>query len=579
MKRRGAAVAVLATGFAAAAVIAPQATAAGCGTTLNVTTASALSDAAGNPCVKNIVVKGSIVDASTIELGPGQTLSGSTASSSVAFLPGVDGVEISRDNSIRNLRLTADKTQRAVFNDTQLTTMGAVGIAAVHTIGQVQLLAKDNLKAGNVTVNGLDVEAADTSPRYGLVGVFFGSPLEAMQGAFTLWNSQSDPSAVLTADLHGISVGRPGAPVTGSGVFLAGGFPLQVDSSNVASFGDILHQQSINPTHGSVKVNSLTTGSVYTQGSSVFVRNGAVAGSIAVFDGPSAPIATSLDVQGSVSTAGLTNGAINVYSDLKALNVSGDITSTGPNGFGVVTWPHIGSINVAGKLETFGLGARGFNAYAGQVNSASFGQIVTHGDGAVAVDVFRPLGKLVVKNGIQTTGGSGLSLVLGQLKQLQASAIGAAELVGSIGQIVSGGPISTAHDGITTVHVGAANSIGSLCARQGVESAAAGTPFDVLGQLTLTCDAALSTPFSGFSASNCVSTSTFTYNLAGLTSSQILFAKFYVNGKAVQVATALTANNVVLKGLPAGAFTLKIVATTTSGQSVVSERSYYGCSA
>jgi hypothetical protein len=567
----------VAIGVVGATGAALPATAATCGSRVTVATTQALVAAAGNSCVTHIVVQGDLADAPSFDLSPGQTLSGGTRSAGVSFVHGVDGVQLSRNNSVANLELSTDPSQRAIFNNTQVGSLGTIRIAGVRTIGQVQLLAKDNVRGGNVAVNGLDIQAADTSPRTGLVGVFFGAPLEAMQGAFTLWNSQSDPSVVVKADLQGISIGRDGAPVIGSGVFVSGAFPLQVDSANVARFGDILHEQSTNPSRGSVEVQRLSTGSVYTHGSSVFSRNGAVAGSIAVFDGPSAPIESRLKVNGSVSTAGLTNGGINVYSDLQRLEVEGGITSTGPNGFGVVTWPHVGTIDVAGKLETFGTGSRGFNAYAGEVGVARFGQIVTHGDGAVAVDVFRPVHKLIVEHGIQTSGGTGPSLVLGQLKPLQASAIGAAELVGSIGQVVSGGPISSAHDGISTVHVGTANSIGALCARAGVQSTAGGLAFDVLGSLRLTCDAVSSTRFDGNSQANCVDTSNFTYSLDGLTSERILSAVVYVNDKPAKYVTAVSSHSFKLAGLPHGPFELKSVATTSSGERVVDERNYFGC--
>jgi hypothetical protein len=34
-----------------------------------------------------------------------------------------------------------------------------------------------------------------------------------MQGAFTLWNMQSDSAVVITADLRGIAAGRKSTPV------------------------------------------------------------------------------------------------------------------------------------------------------------------------------------------------------------------------------------------------------------------------------------------------------------------------------------------------------------------------------
>ncbi|MER6936253.1 hypothetical protein [Nocardioides sp. NPDC000441] len=544
-----------------------------------MTTSQALVDATQSGCEQTIVVDGDLTNVPSFALAPGQNLTASSSGGSIAFAPGSDGVQITQDNRVSNLRLATDTTQRAVYNDTTVENLGEVALHDLQAVGQVQLLIKDDVSGGDVKVDGLDVVAADTSAQTGLVGTFFAAPLEAMQGAFTLWNSQSDPSVVVTADLQDISIGRPDSPVRGSGVFVTGAFPLFVDADNVETFGDTLHQQSVNPSHGSIEVNRLTTGDVHTQGSTTFYRGNAVGGSVAVFDGPSAPVAQGIKVKGSVTTAGLTNGGINIYSDLDKLKVADDITSTGPNGFGVVTWPHIGSIDVDGRLETFGTGSRAFNAYAGEVAEAEFGQIVTHGDGGVGVDVFRPIGKLVVHRGIQTSGGTGTSLVLGVLKPLQASAIGAAELNGAIDKVYSGGPISTSHADVSTVHVGAENSIGSLCATRGVQSDPAGLPFDAEGKLRLSCDSADSTPYAGFAANMCVATDRFAYGVAGLSTERIVRVDVHVDGTKVKTVSEPSIDQVVVTNLPQGPFDFNVTATTDSGAEVRVERTYYGCSA
>jgi hypothetical protein len=43
-----------------------------------------------------------------------------------------------------------------------------------------------------------------------------------LQGAFTLWNMQSDDNVVISADLPGLSAGRNSAPVLDSGIFVSG---------------------------------------------------------------------------------------------------------------------------------------------------------------------------------------------------------------------------------------------------------------------------------------------------------------------------------------------------------------------
>ena len=43
-----------------------------------------------------------------------------------------------------------------------------------------------------------------------------------IQGAFTLWNMQSDETIVISANLEGLSAGCAVAPVLGSGIFVSG---------------------------------------------------------------------------------------------------------------------------------------------------------------------------------------------------------------------------------------------------------------------------------------------------------------------------------------------------------------------
>jgi hypothetical protein len=45
------------------------------------------------------------------------------------------------------------------------------------------------------------------------------------------------------------------------------------------------------------------------------------------------------------------------------------------------------------------------------VKLAEFDRKITHGDGAISVQISQPIGRLVVRRGIETFGGTGQSLV------------------------------------------------------------------------------------------------------------------------------------------------------------------------
>jgi hypothetical protein len=96
------------------------------------------------------------------------------------------------------------------------------------------------------------------------------------------------------------------------------------------------------------------------------------------------------------------------------------VTTYGPSGIGFVNFGVTREIKLAAPIETFGQGARGFNVYAGTVEKAEFDRIVTHGDGAVGIQVSQPIGKITVQNGVETFGGTGPSLVKGVMQELAA---------------------------------------------------------------------------------------------------------------------------------------------------------------
>ena len=99
------------------------------------------------------------------------------------------------------------------------------------------------------------------------------------------------------------------------------------------------------------------------------------------------------------------------------------ITSYGPSGIGFVNFGIVHELKVNAPIETFGQGARGFNVYTGTVNLAEFDRVITHADGAVGIQISQPIGRLVVRRGIETFGGTGPSLVKGVVINLSAIAL------------------------------------------------------------------------------------------------------------------------------------------------------------
>jgi|GEM_PF-2100079 hypothetical protein len=172
-----------------------------------VTTGDAFVAATQDKNVQEIVASGHLTGVPSVRLSPGQGLHGADKNATITFANGADGVQLSSDNRIVGLRLEVAPNKRAVFNDTTVTSLGRIELRNLTTIGLVQILARDKVRGGHVDVDGLDIIAAYT----------------VADNAFTLWNMQLDDSVVLTADLVGLSAGRDGAPVRGSGIFVSGG--------------------------------------------------------------------------------------------------------------------------------------------------------------------------------------------------------------------------------------------------------------------------------------------------------------------------------------------------------------------
>ena len=363
--------------------------------TTTVSTVSQLLDAVNDAGIQTIIVSGQVNDAPTFRLAPGQSLEGADEAATINFARGTEGVQLSSDNQLRNLRLRVAPEQRAIFNDTSVESLGQMTLSAITTTGRVQLLARDRIRSGHVSVNGLDIEAADARNEHDRPQ---GYGVYVLQGAFTLWNMQPDDAVTITADLAGISVGRDGAPVLGSGVFVSGA-------------GD---------TGGRLVVSRLETGAIYSDGKIAPGTPDQITGGVFTVYGAHVE---NVRNRGPVVTYGQNDMALDNWGTVQRWIADEPITSHGPSGIGFVNFGVVEELRVNALIETFGRGARGFNVYTGTVNLAEFERIVTHADGAVGIQISQPVGTIIVRQGIETFGGTGDSLVKGKIVSLAAIAL------------------------------------------------------------------------------------------------------------------------------------------------------------
>jgi hypothetical protein len=390
--------------------------------TKTATTVEQLIAATKDAGIHQIVVHGDLVGAPTIRLSAGQSLRGEGDTSRITFAAGSDGIQLSSDNRVHNLRLHAAPDKRAVFNDTTVDSLGRIELRGVTTTGRVQILARDKVRGGHVDVNGLDIVAADArdeKERPHGYGVF------VLHGAFTLWNMQPDDGVVVSADLVGLSAGREGAPVRGCGIFVSGA-------------GD---------KGGRLNVRRLETDAVYSDGGIASGTPDQITGGVFTVYGAHVDAVRN---RGPVVTYGVNDMVLDNWGVVDRWTAEAKITSYGPSGIGFVNFGIVHELKVNAPIETFGQGARGFNVYTGTVNLAEFDRVTTHADGAVGIQISQPIGRLVVHRGIETFGGTGPSLVKGVVVSL--SAIGLSiKPGGSAREIEISGGIKTNGAGVAPI--------------------------------------------------------------------------------------------------------------------------------
>jgi hypothetical protein len=360
-----------------------------------VETVGALVAASRDGSVRRITVNGNLANAPSIRLSPGQTLCGAGPDAVIGFAAGADGLQLSSDNCVRDIRLDASPDKRAIFNDTSVASLGDIQLRSVTTTGCVQILAREKVRGGRVDVDGLDIVAADARAAPDRPSGF---GVDVLQGAFTLWNMQSDPTVAIQADLVGLSAGRDGAPVRGGGIFVSGG-------------GDKA---------GPLKVRRLITDAIYNDGGIAPGTANRITGGVFTVYG------TEVDEvinRGPIVTYGQNDMVLDNWGFVDRWTAREKITSHGPSGIGFVNFGTVNELKIQAPIETFGEGARGFNVYAGTVKLAEFDSVTTHAGGAIGIQITQPIGRLVVRHGIQTYGGTGQSLVKGHFMPLTAIAL------------------------------------------------------------------------------------------------------------------------------------------------------------
>lgn len=389
-----------------------------------VATVRELQAAVADATVQEVAISAPIADVPTLRLSRGQALTGTDAQSALRFTAESDGLQLSADNRVEGLHLVADPDKRALFNDTRVEHLGRHTLRDLTVTGVVQLLVRDRVRGGHVEAHNIDISAADAR---GYEERPKGYGVEVIPGAFTLWNQQGDRAVTVTADLTGLAVGRAGAPVRGSGIFVSGA-------------GDA---------GGRLVARRLETAAVYSDGGIAPGTPDRITGGVFVVSGA---FVDKVCNRGPVTTYGPNDMVLDNWGTVDHWIADEKITSHGPSGIGFVNFGAVDLLEVNAPIETFGQGSRGFNVYTGTVRSAAFERVITHADGAVGIQISQPVGQIAVRRGIETFGGTGDSLVKGVVVRLSATAL-SIKPGGSARKIAIAGGLITHGEGVNALEL------------------------------------------------------------------------------------------------------------------------------
>jgi hypothetical protein len=330
-----------------------------------------------------------------ITLPPGFTLSGTDQEKSILSFSNSDGIGLTANNEVSSLTIQTNPNHRAIYLLSNQADLGTLTLKNLTVTGQIQILTRAGTSKTKLVADNIDIVACDAR-RYSEQPQKYG--VNVYQGAFTVYNYNSDKGSVLQASLTNINLGRKGAPVIGTGLFVGG-------------FSD---------EGGWVIADQITTGDIYSNGMLPYGQPDIITAGVFIINGAKVK---NLTHKGTVTTYGVNDMVLDTWGQVEKWTAEKPITSYGPSGIGFVNFGVVKEFEAKEKIETFGLGARGFNQYNGTVSKATFHSLITHGDGSIGMQVSKPVGTIIVKNGIVTHGAKGHTLVKGVIMELPADGV------------------------------------------------------------------------------------------------------------------------------------------------------------
>lgn len=168
-----------------------------------------------------------------------------------------------------------------------------------------------------------------------------------------------------------------------------------------------------------MQLDKLTTGAVYSCGMLPYGTADIITAGVFIFYGVHAKL---VEHFGEVVTYGVNDMVLDTWGAVQNWVAHAPVVSYGPSGIGFVNFGTVHNFVAESAIVTHGMGARGFNQYDGTVKSIRVKSVERFGDGSIGIQVSKPIGTIVVDEGITTQGSVGNTLVKGVNVQLPAEA-------------------------------------------------------------------------------------------------------------------------------------------------------------
>ncbi|GGY17562.1 hypothetical protein [Paludibacterium paludis] len=337
-------------------------------TSVIVTSAAGLQAVVKDSSVDEIIVTVPLEGVKSLCLSPGQTLRSEGEGIALHFEADQDGIELSSDNTLRDIVLMTGPGKRAIFNipDRQ---PGQLTIGNVTVCGRVELLSRVP-GDGFVAIDGLTIVQADTRDAVA-PGTLDGEPVRA--AALTLWNGREDGR--WRGSLADIKIGSEARPVLASGILLGG-------------------------EGGGVKLSQLGTGELFchnepdarSTGGALLVAAGASIGQ--------------WRADGRIESTGERCLAAGNWGDIGTARLSGTLITEGSHAPALSNHGKWRELEVRAPLETRGAFSGGV-LHTGTMTFATLDHVCTQGTGSDGVRIEGHLGHFVLRRGLSTRGGNG----------------------------------------------------------------------------------------------------------------------------------------------------------------------------